>query len=216
MVDGFKSRSGTEQQYLLRDVTLEELGNHYDTSGQDDELDAVLDHALDAALETMEGHGLAFSDEPDVVYDPEKNGSGFEDRDGENTVEIGRPGRIEKEYQLLEGMTHELIHGHLRTEQGVEEYTPREEALTQVWNLYWAGSIEEEGERDEQLQQVQQAYNEEDAMPEGFGDDIRKHADRFLAMYDEDMVGSPTRKMTELLRTYEDRYVDDDRGLSFD
>lgn len=216
MVDGFKSRSGTEQEYLLRDVTLEDLGNHYDASGQDEEMDAVLDQALDVALETMEGHGLAFSEEPDTSYDPEMNGAGFEDRDGENRVEIGRPGRIDKDYGLLEEMTHELIHGHLRTEQGVETYTPREEALTQVWNLYWEGSIEDGEERADQLQQVQQAYNEEETMPEGFGDDIRKHADRFLAMYDEDMVGSPTRKMTELLGTYQDRYVDDDRGLSFD
>lgn len=171
------------------------------------DIQQILEYSRDYGLDVLADHGIEMN-EPDIRYVPFIEGA----RWNEGTVEIGQDGRGEHPYNLGTEVTHEMLHGYVRSVLGVSEYTPREEALMQVWNLYHDDVIGydaedritdvredyEDGEGYERLNAVRDRYNEHPSMTEEFGEEIFEYADHFMALYDE-LEGSRENRMKAVL-----------------
>lgn len=145
-----------------------------------DEMDTILGLATEHARADLKATGIDV--EPvEARYVPRLDGARYDDV--ADALEVGGPGVMDRPYYLETELSHELLHHHVRAEHGVEDYTPEEEGVMQVWTLYHADVIDDGEERARWLDEARRAYNEHAGFPDDFGDRLYDRAEDTIATY---------------------------------
>lgn len=160
------------------------------------EMQELLGLAADHARADVEAVGIDVG-AAEARYVPSLSGARYDDE--ADALEVGGPGVMDRPYYLETELSHELLHHHVREAHGVEEYTPEEEGVMQVWSCYHADVIDDEAERERWVDAARAAYNEHGGFPDGFGDTLYEQAQETLKQYDnapgsrEDRIGVALR-----------------------
>lgn len=210
-ISEYDQLSQQDKTAALHSLALEDIRSHLDAAEHqgnrqmaEEQVQQVLEDSVERGAEILDDHHVSFEELPAVVYNPEMNGSAV---NGETALlEVGKRGEKDATYHLLKQVTHELVHYKMKEEgASTRFYDTREEALAQLWSLYFDGRIEDKAERQEKLKRLQKPYDE---MKEGRGQKIVSDAFRYLDRYEKDWSGPPHQRMTFLIHEHIQREID--------
>lgn len=210
-ISEYETLSSQNKTAALHSLSLEDIRSHLEAAelrgGKEqaaEEVKKVLEDSVRRGAEILDDHHFELEDLPSVVYNPDLEGSAVNGETG--LMEIGRRGVKKAPYNLLKQVTHELLHYGMKQKGAPTDiYDTREEALAQLWSLYFDGRIEDEKKRQEKLKRLIQPY---DRMEEGRGQRIVSDAFRYLDRYEKDYSGPPHQRMTMLIHEHVRREVD--------
>ena len=204
-ISEYDKLSEDDRKTALHTLTLEDIHVHLETSeSSEEQVQKVLEDSVERGAKILNDHQVELEELPAVTYNPSMNGSAV---NGETALmEIGRRGVKKQPYNLLKQVTHELIH-HKMKEEGAPTrfYDHREEALAQLWSLYFDGTITDEAERQKRLKRLVEPY---DRMKQGRGQKIVSNAFKYLDRYEKDYSGPPHQRMTMLIHEHIQREID--------